>query len=194
MEIRPAVRASAVRDTLAFLEKFEPGSLARVMAKVPEPSRSIIEATSRSAWVGIEHDHYTIDAIIEVFGRQRAERFWSLAISELADKPLLKSFISGMFRWMPLDPRRVVSIFATGWPLVYRDMCTLEVVSSPATQFPVLHFREIPALVRRHRNYLLSWQGACAGFATLAGLSVELVFRIAPDISCAEAEFVPKAA
>jgi hypothetical protein len=161
------------------------------MAKVPELSRSIIEATARSAWVGIEHDHYTIDAIIEVFGRQRAEKFWSLAISELSDKPLLKSFISGMFRWMPLDPRRVISIFATGWPLVYRDMCTLEVVSSD-NQFPLLHFRQIPALVRRHRNYLLSWQGGCAGFAQLAGLSVDVVFRIAPDVSSAEAEFVPK--
>lgn len=192
MELHPAVRASAVRDTLAFLDKFEPGARARVLAKVPEVSRAIIDATSRSAWIGIEHDHYTVDAIVELFGRARAMQFWALAISELSDKPLLKAFVSGMFKWMPVDLRRVVSIFATGWPLVYRDMCTLEVTTSSGGHVALV-FGELAPLVRRHRNYLLSWQGGCAGFAKLAGLSVDISFQIALDLGSAEAEFVPRA-
>ena len=189
MDGQPAVRASAVRDALEFLDKFEPGSRERVLAKVPEASRAIIAATSRSAWVGIEHDHYTIDAILQIFGRARALEFWALTISELSDKPLLKSFVTGMFKWMPVEPRRVVAILAAGWPLVYRDVCTLEVAGGTGAN-PVLHFRELPALVRRHRNYLVSWQGACTGFIKLAGLHAELEFRVAPDVSAAEAEFV----
>jgi hypothetical protein len=65
-------------------------------------------------------------------------------------------------------------------------------VLSSDNLFPLLQFQQIPALVRRHRNYLLSWQGGCAGFAKLAGLSVDVLFRIAPDVSSAEAEFVPR--
>lgn len=191
MELQPAVRASAVRDTLAFLDKFEPGARARVLAKVPEPSRLLIEATARSAWIGIEHDHYTIDAIVELFGKARAMQFWALAISELSDKPLLKAFISGMFKWMPVDLRRVVSIFATGWPLVYRDMCTLEVTTSPGGHV-ALSFADLAPQVRRHRHYLLSWQGGVMGFAKLAGLSVDISFRVALDLGSAEAEFVPR--
>lgn len=192
MELQPAVRASAVRDTLAFLDNFEPGARNRVLARVPEASRQVIEATSRSAWIGIEHDHYTIDAIVELFGRARATQFWALAISELSDKPLLKAFISGMFKWMPVDLRRVIAIFATGWPLVYRDMCTLEVIASPGGHV-VLAFRDLAPQVRRHRNYLLSWQGGCEGFAKLAGLSVDISFHTALDFGSAEAEFIPRA-
>lgn len=190
--MQPAVRASAVRDTLAFLEKFERGAMARVLAKVPEASRAIIEGTARSGWVGIEHDHHTIDAIVELFGRKRATEFWSQAISELSDKPLLKAFVGGMLRLVTRDGGRVMSIMATGWPLVYRDMCQIEVVTDAGPN-PVLRFREIAGAVRRHRNYLLSWQGGVVGFARLAGLSVHVAFRVAPDASSAEAELVPVA-
>jgi hypothetical protein len=189
MEMQPAVRASAVRDTLAFLEKFEPGSMARVLAKVPEASRAVIEGTARSGWVGVQHDHHTIDAIVDLFGRKRALEFWSEAISELSDKPLLKAFVGGMLRLVTRDSRRVMSIFATGWPLVYRDMCEIDVIDSEDGN-PVLRFRQIAAQVRRHRNYLLSWQGGCAGFAKLAGLTVHTVFRAAADASSAEIEFM----
>jgi hypothetical protein len=44
--------------------------------------------------------------------------------------------------------------------------------------------------VRRHHNYLVSWQSACTGFIKLAGLRASLSFRVAPDLSSAEAEFV----
>lgn len=189
MDVQPAVRASAIRDSLEFLDKFEPGSRERVLAKVPKASRDLIEATARSAWVSIEHDHHCVDAIVQLFGRARAIEYWASAISELSDKPLLKSFITGMFKWMPIEPRRVVAIVATGWPLVYRDMCKVEVELS-AQGNPVLQFRELPALVRRHRNYLLSWQGACTGFIKLAALKAELSFQVAPDFSAADAEFV----
>ena len=189
MDVQPAVRASAIRDSLEFLDKFEPGSRERVLAKVPEASRTVIAATSRSAWVGIEHDHHCVDAIVHLFGRARAIDYWSLTISELSDKPLLKSFVSGMLKWMPVEPRRVIAVMATGWPLVYRDMCKIELEVS-AQGNPLLQFRELPALVRRHHNYLLSWQGACTGFIKLAGLRASLSFRVAPDLSAAAAEFV----
>jgi hypothetical protein len=190
MQKHPSVRASAVLDTLAFLDQFEAGSRQRVLAAVPAPSRALIEGTARSAWIGIEHDHYTIDAIIELFGKPRAIAFWAAAVAELTHKPLLKAFVSGMFKLMPLDARRVASIFATGWPLVYRDMCSLEVGSTEGGH-PVLRFASLAPAVRRYHNYLHSWHGGCVGFARLARLSSRVSFRAALDASSAEASFVP---
>ena len=190
MHAHPSVRASAVLDTLAFLDRFEAGSRQRVLAAVPAPSRALIEQTARSAWIGVEHDHHTIDAVIALFGKQRAIAFWAAAVAELTNKPLLKAFVSGMFKLMPLDERRVVSIFATGWPLVYRDMCALRVDDS-SDGYPVLHFLDIAPEVRRHHNYLHSWHGGCVGFAKLAGLSAEVRFRAMPGAASAEASFVP---
>lgn len=177
-------------DTLAFLDRFEAGSRRRVLDCVPDASRGLIETTARSAWIGVEHDHYTIDAIVELFGKQRAIAFWSAAVAELTNKPLLRAFVGGMFKLMPLDARRVVSIFATGWPLVYRDMCTLEVHSSDGGH-PVLRFAHVAPALRRFRNYLHSWHGGCVGFAKLAGLATHVTFRAALDASWAEASFLP---
>ena len=188
MTFHPAVRASAVRDTLAFLDRFEPGARQRVLDRVPAAPRKVILETARSGWIGAEHDHYTIDAIVALFGTQRAIYFWCKTLAELSDKPLLKAFLGGMLKMMPLERTRVVMLLATGWQLVYRDMGALEVVTDAAGD-PVLRFHDIPELVRRHRNYLHSWHGGCLGFVALSGLDAVLSFRVAPDTSSAEATF-----
>ena len=188
MTTHPAVRASAVRDTMAFLDKFEPGSRQKVLDRVPIASRAVILETARSGWIGIEHDHYTIDAIISLFGTQRAIQFWSATLAELSDKPLLKAFLGGMLKMMPLERKRVVMLLATGWQLVYRGMGELEVVTDAAGD-PVLRFSDIPELVQRHRNYLHSWHGGCLGFVKLSRLDATLTFQVAPDGRSAEAIF-----
>lgn len=177
-----------MRDTLAFLDKFQPGARQKVLERVPPASRSVIEETARSAWIGIEHDHFTIDAIIALFGTPRAIQFWCARLAELSDKPLLKTFLGGVLKIMPMDRKRVIGFLATGWQLVYRDMCTLTVVENEVGD-PVLRFDEIPEPVRRHRNYLHSWHGGCLGFAKLAGLGGQVAFRVALDLRSAEAAF-----
>lgn len=102
----PAVRASAVRDTLAFLDKFHPGSRQRVLSRVPAESRRVIEETSRLSWVAVEHDHWTIDAMVELFGRERAIRCWADSVSSLVEQPLLRTFVSGMLKLVGNDPAR----------------------------------------------------------------------------------------
>ena len=72
---QPAVRAGAILDALAFLDSFEPGSRALVLARVPPSAREAMLTTARSSWVSIEHDRHSIDAIIDVFGVPRAIQF-----------------------------------------------------------------------------------------------------------------------
>lgn len=158
------------------------------MERVPAESREVIESTPRSAWIGVEHDHYTIDAMLALFGRERAIRCWSQAVSSLVQKPLLKPFVSGMIGLFGRDPARVVALFPKGWPLVYRDCCALT-MERGENQNPVLKFRAIAPLVRQHSNYLLSWHGACLGFADIAKVNGKVDFRVAPDGASAEARF-----
>jgi hypothetical protein len=181
------VRASAVRDTLAFLDKFEPGSRAKVMAGVPAASREVIETTPRSGWIAIEHDHHTIDGIIRLFGRTRAIQCWREALTALIERPLLGGFVKGMVDLFGRDPARVVALFPRAWPLVYRDVCSPRLHNDGRR--PMIRFESIAAEVRTHPNYLHSWNGACQGFAEIARVHGHVEFKVAPDCNVAEAIF-----
>lgn len=184
----PAIRASAVRDTLAFLDKFEPGSRARVMAAVPAASREVIEQTPASSWISIEHDHWTIDAMIEIFGRERAITCWRDVLPALVDRPLLRNFVSGMMKVMGRSPVSVVRLLAKGWPLVYRDMCEPKLMATGDSQ-PTIRFENIAPAVRKYSNYLYSWHGGCQGYAHIAQVRGRVTFEVAPDLEWAEAKF-----
>ncbi len=189
MSRAPAVRASAVRDTLAFLDQFEPGSQAKVMARVPAAAREAIESAPRSGWISVHDDHFTIDSIIETFGRARAIRFWRDSLAGLVERPLLGNFVSGMVRVFGRDPTRVVALFPRGWSLVYRDVCRPRLVSSAGAQ-PVIRFEEIAPEIRiSYPNYLHSWHGSCQGFAHIARVEGKVEFSVASDASVAEAKF-----
>jgi hypothetical protein len=185
---KPAIRASAVRDTLAFLDKFEPSSRRRVMERVPAASREIIENTAGSSWIPIEHDHWTVDAMIELFGTERAIQCWRDSVANLVSRPLLKNFVSGMVAVLGRSPTSVVRLFAKGWPLVYQDLCEPKLIAAVDGQ-PTIRFDNIAPEVRRYTNYLHSWHGACQGFAHVARVKGHVSFDVSPDFAWAEAKF-----
>jgi hypothetical protein len=184
----PSIRASAVRDTLAFLDKFERGARARVLERVPPESREIIETTPGSAWISIEDDHWTVDAMVEIFGRERAIQCWRDSMLDLVDRPLLRNFVSGMMRVLGRSPATVVRLFAKGWPLVYQDLCEPQLIATNESR-PSIRFVDIDQSVRRYANYLDCWHGACQGFALIAKVHGRVEFEVAADRSWAEAKF-----
>lgn len=188
LETPPAVRASAARDSLAFLDKFHPGSRERVEASIPPESLAVIRETSRLSWIPLEHDHWIVDGIVSVFGRERAVRCWADSVTSQVDQPLLRTFVSGMLGIVGNDPGRVVALIPKGWSMIWRDMCTPRVALDAAGR-PVLHLDNIEPRVRRYDNYLHSWHGACLGFARLTRLPVNVEFEIAADKSHATATF-----
>lgn len=187
----PAVRASAVQDSLAFLDTFEPGAQARVLDLVPRASREIIETTPRSSWISIEHDHWTIDAMIEIWGRKRAIEGWRDGLTQLVERPLLRAFVSGMVNVIgPGDPR-IVGVFTKGWPLVYRDMCQPRLVTLAEGRLGI-RFENVAPEVRLYKNYFDSLDGACQGFARIAQLRGPVAFDVGPDMKWAECAFLLK--
>lgn len=185
---QPAVRASAARDSLAFLDKFLPGSRSRVEAMIPAESLRVIQETSRLSWIPLVHDHWIVDGIVSVFGRERAVRCWADSVTSQVDQPLLRTFVSGMLGIVGNDPARVVALIPKGWSMIWRDMCTPRFTIDDAGR-PVIHFDNIDPQVRAYDNYLCSWHGSCLGFARLTRLPVNVDFQIDPDASHASATF-----
>jgi len=154
---------------LDFVDRFEPGSRARVLARFPAESLRALTDSSRTDWLPLEHDHHVVDGICEVLGPERAVAAWRASVPDLVDKPLLRSFVSGMLRLVGRDPVRLAGILAKGWPLVYRDCCVVTVTRGEGDSAVVALVDLAPEL-RRWPNYLLSFRGALAGFAVVAGL------------------------
>lgn len=184
----PAVRASAVRDTLAYLDKFEAGARDRVLARVPAVSRDLIESTARSYWVPIDHDHFTVDAMVEMWGVERSIQCWRGAMANLVERPLLKSFVSGMIGLFAADPRRVLGLLPRGWPLVYRNMSVPRVAESQPGRL-VIAFEDAPEQLRAHPNYFHSFHGACLGMADIARVEANVDFVVTPQKNGATATF-----
>ncbi|MEY4508596.1 MAG: hypothetical protein RLZZ450_718 [Pseudomonadota bacterium] len=185
----PAVRAAAILDALDYLDVFELGARARVLGNVPAPSREVLLSTSRSSWVGIEHDRYAVDAIVNLFGVNRSIQYWRAATSRLAERPLLKGFVSGMIALLGHDPGRVLGLLPKGWPLVYRELCDPQMDTSVAGEAS-LRFVHIAHEVRAAPNYFHSWHGTCLGMADLARMEGKVTFVVSADRSTASATFV----
>ncbi|MFT3921280.1 MAG: hypothetical protein QM778_01970 [Myxococcales bacterium] len=184
----PAVRAAAQQDALEQLDKFEPGARARVLERLPPDTRQIMLTTSRSAWVSIEHDHYAVDVIVRLFGPSRAVQYWRGVTNSLIERPILKSFVSGMVSIFGDDPGRIIGILPKGWSLVYRDLCE-PVCLREGEGKTVLRFENLVPEVRIYSNYFHSWHGTCLGVADLARIKGKVTFDVAPDQSAATATF-----
>lgn len=180
----PAIRASAVKDSLAFLDEFEPGSCAKVLAPVPADVRERVEAAGRTDWISIEDDHHNVDAIVSHFGVERAIRYWEHNLVALAERPLLKTFFFGMLAVVGGDAERVIALVPR-----YRDMSAPRFVKRGSRDLPALVFDDVPREVRKYRNYFHTWNGVCRAFATIAKLEGTVVFDVAPSGSSAEASF-----
>jgi hypothetical protein len=173
---------------LAYLDKFEPGARARVLAAVPAPARAIIESTPSTGWISIEDDHWTVDAMVEIFGQERAIECWRQNLIALIDRPLLGTFVEKMLRVFGVSPVSVVRLLVKGWPLVYREICDPKLIAAADGQ-PTIRFENIAPAVRRYSNYLHCWHGVCQGFAAIAGVRGNVTFEVADDMTWAEARF-----
>lgn len=187
----PAVRVSAARDLVDFVDKFQPGAGAQVLGTFPAETRELFESTPRSSWFPIEHDHHVVDGVIAVLGRARAIECWRDSVPDIVDKPLLKSFVAGMIRLFGRDPSRIISLFPKAWPMIYRDFCTLR-FEGRGPGSAALVFDDCAAELAAYPNYFASWHGICLGFAHLAQVRGSVEMTVARDHRSAVARFTWK--
>ncbi|MCP3986617.1 MAG: hypothetical protein GY723_19715 [bacterium] len=179
---------SASLDMLELLDEFEPGSRARVWARVPEAIRDFAEAQSRIGWVPLEHGPFLSEAIVAEFGRQRSRELYRRAIPALIEKPLLEPLVMGMLRVLGKRRTRLLAIIPKGWGLVFRDLCEPRVGSSGPGEIEVI-FDAIAPEVREHPGYFEMWAGVCLGLLDLACPDGTLDYEVAADWSSIRARF-----
>jgi hypothetical protein len=189
MERRPAARASAARDNVAFTETFRPGSLAKIRAQIPEASLRAIDETAGISWLEFEHDHWLMDGTIDVLGRADAIECWRRSISQLIEKPLLKNFVSGALRLFGSRPGKLLKMVPKGWTLAYRDFCVPRFVSIDENACEI-HFEDIPPCAFASEGYLHCWHGICLGvFELEQAKDPEFAFEINRGNASAVARF-----
>lgn len=188
-ERRPAARASAARDNVNYVEVFRPGALGRVRSLIPPDSLDAIDQTPGIAWLDFEHDHWLMDATLEVLGQKDAIACWRQSMSHLAEKPLLRNFIQGGLRLFGGHPLRLVRLIPKGWTLAYRDFCVPRWEPQPDGGGR-LFFEEIAPHAFQSVGYVHCWHAICLGIFDLAKPSNPRVeFEIDPARARAVATF-----
>ena len=166
MQRSPAARASAARDNLAYCDVYEPGSVGKIRASIPEASLHAIDHTGSASWLEFEHDHWLMDGAMAHFGRERAVDCWRQSIAQLVDKPLLKSFVQGGLGMFGAKPGSLLKLLPKGWPLAYRDFCLPRFERLSATSVE-LRFEEIADQAFESPGYLHCWHAVCMGVADM---------------------------
>ena len=171
---------------LSFLETFQAGARQAVLASMPLASIEALDAGGRTGWFPLQHDRWIAEGMIAVLGPERAVQCWRACVPAMVDKPLLRSFVSGMLRLFDNDRQRIVRLFPNGWPLIYRDFCTVELVETHPAR-AVIAFSDIAPAVRDHPSYFHAFHGVIQGFCDFAGLS-GAIFKVAEDAWSARAQ------
>ncbi|MGH0038571.1 MAG: hypothetical protein ACQGVK_26340 [Myxococcota bacterium] len=174
-ERRPAARASAARDNVAYVDVYRPGALARVRSLIPAEALEAIDQTPGFSWLEFEHDHWLMDATLEVLGETDAVQCWRQGIAKLVERPLLRNFVEGSLRLFGARPGKLLKVLPKGWSLGYRDFCVPR--HEPLGEHGArVHFEQIAPQAFESVGYLHCWHGICLGIFDLekpAGAVVE---------------------
>lgn len=158
----PAARASAARDNLEFVGIYRPGAADRVRATIPSDVLDVIDHGAGSSWLEFEHDHWLMDGVMQVLGREQAIDCWHQSIGHLMDKPLLRSFVEGGLRLFGARPGKIIKLIPKGWPLAYRDFCSpsFELIEDGHAE---IRFLDIAPQTFESEGYLYCWFAICQG-------------------------------
>ena len=158
----PAARTSAARDNLAHVGIYRPGAVEQIRAGIPEDVLEVIDSRTGSSWLEFEYDHWLMDGVMELLGKDDAVRCWHQSIGFLIDKPLLRSFVQGGLRMFGARPGKILKLVPKGWSLAYRDFCvpSFNLVAEGHVE---LRFEDIAPEAFESEGYLHCWHGICLG-------------------------------
>ena len=159
---RPAARASAARDNVAYVDVYRPGALAKVRAMIPQESLDAIDNTIAISWLEFEHDHWLMDATMAVLGREDAVECWRRSVGHLVERPLLRNFVEGSLRLFGAKPGKILKMIPKGWTLAYRDFCSpsFELHSETSAE---IRFEDVAPQAFESEGYLHCWHAVCLG-------------------------------
>ena len=184
----PATRVGTMRDFLDLLERKRPGSKPLILERFDPESREILDSRLGFSWLSIAHGHFAVEGIFDLLGPDEGVRFFREGFRNIVDRPIFRSFISGILSLWGSDPGRIFRQLPRGWELGFRDFCRVQTEDPEPGRIRVV-FEDIHPEVRQHPAYLSCWHGICQGMADLVEKDVQLDFEVAPDHSRAVATF-----
>jgi hypothetical protein len=137
-------------------------------------------------WLPIKYDHWIIDGIVGVLGREQAIACWRASVLDMIERPLLRAFASGMRRVLGNDPVRIIGLLPMAWPMLFKDFCELELGVDHATQVTLV-FNKLAPELREHPNYLACWTGVTQGLFDVARVPGQVEMTVDQDFRTARA-------
>jgi hypothetical protein len=155
----PAVRTSAVRNFLTFLDDYSPGLQEAVRASLPNDVVNDIDRSRSLSWLELTKKSSVISALWETAGPKAALD----AVADFIGLYVRSPFLSAYFEAPGATiPARLHAI-ALGWSLMYRDVCTVDLVSTSETS---AHIR----LTNMDPDVFASQEHLCTFAAVFLGL------------------------
>lgn len=175
----PAVRARAVQDALGQLDVFESGATEAARRLIPPKSLQLIDASSATDWIPTAHDWHVPAAIVEVLGA-RADAYFRSVLTRQLEASLLRSTWSATQRLLGISPAALFYAVPLGWPIIYRDFCSIRIHPHQA-RAAALRMSQVAPDVFEHPAYLTSFKGFFGGFLDVCKREGEVELTAEPD-------------
>jgi hypothetical protein len=145
---------------LVAIDGLRPGTRDAVRALVPPRSLEVIDEAVDSSWLAVEHHHWVVDGTLKVLGVEQAVASWRTGMRAVFQRPLHKFFVAAAVRLFMNEPGRILQLIPKGWPLAYRDFCTVSYHRTGMQQAEI-HFDDIAPQALAFPGYLHSWHAIC---------------------------------
>lgn len=186
---RPAARARNALDSFKVLEQRAPGTVAQVMARLPDETRELYENASRTSWIPVEHDARLVTAMVEVLGPSGAREFWRGFSTYYVDQPILKPLVEGAKRVFGLSMPTIIRMFPRGYGHVYRDYWSDAKVENIDDHGGRVILEGVIDPVVHNAAYMLVTEGSMLGMYGIAGIDDDLEFTVDRDQGRVEGRF-----
>jgi hypothetical protein len=151
---------------LKSVDASRPGTSDAVRALIPPASLLVIDDAAGSSWLDAEHHHWLVDGTIQVLGVEQAVAAWRAGMTSVFQKPLHKPYVDAAVRLFFGEPGKVLQLIPRGWPLAYRDFCTVSFQRTGDREAEI-HFTDVAPRAFASPGYLHSWRAICHGIFDL---------------------------
>ncbi len=125
----PAIRTSAVRNFLAFLDDYSPGLQEEVRSALPGDVVCRIDTGKSLSWLALPMKSSVITALWQAAGPKKALDAVADFIGLFVRSPFLSAYFEKPGATIPAR----LHAAALGWSLMYRDVCSVNLVSTGDT-------------------------------------------------------------
>lgn len=181
LDVEPAVRARAMKDSIAFLAEFEEGFERKIAARLDPAVLETIDRALPTDWLPGPITRQVVDAVVEEVGEHRAPELWSeLMQRRLIKSPMLRGLIDVLNRIGGTSPKTFLKALPRGWANAYRDFGEPEIVRTEAREAEVV-WRGVPDYLFEHRQHWIAVRGALRGLVKAGGGDGDITLSFDPQ-------------